>query len=109
MGLSAMDEAPTMEDVLYGELLKERVHDAICLANEALEDESLAERTIEAREIAQRAYIEVILDSHDDTQHAIRTEVEDTLSGLMQAEATFLSFASEVDDLDEEVLCCQLC
>ena len=106
MGVTALDEGGlTMDDVLYDDLLKERVHNAIILANEALEDESLEERTIEAREIAQRAYVEVILDSHDDAQHAIRAEVEDTLSGLKQAEATFLSFASDVDDLDHEVPC----
>ena len=106
MVVTALDEGgPTMEDLLYDDLLKERVHNAIILANEALEDESLEERTIEAREIAQRAYVEVILDSHDDAQHAIRSEVEDTLSGLKQAEATFLSFACDVDDLDREVPC----
>ena len=104
MGVTALDEGGlTMEDVIYDDLLKERVHNAIYLANEALEDESLTERTIEAREFAQRAYVEVILDSHDHARHELRTEVEETLSGLLQAEATFLSFASEVDDLDQEV------
>lgn len=101
MGIMPMEEGA--EDMLMDEMLKQRVEHAIFLAASTLDDESLAERSIERLEIAQRAHIQVILNAHEEAGQALRSEVEDTLSGLKDAERMFLSFATEVDEIANEV------
>lgn len=96
-----MDEAE--EDVLYDDLLKERVNHAIFLAASELDDTTLVERSMERLEIAQRAHVQAMLECHEDDRFALRVEVEDALGGLKDAQRFFLTFATEVEDIANEV------
>ena len=106
-GADELDNLLSKEDQAFQEQIKSRVQAAIALAATELDDDSLDARMeladLEKLQLAQRAQVQVMLNNHDDKKQQLRSEVEDTLSGLLHAEATFRTFSSEVDDIDVEL------
>ena len=92
------------EELELEEELRVRTHAAIALAAAELEElTSFAEVDLERLEVIQRAHVQLTLSAHEEAEQRTRREVEESLSGWQHAEATFVSLANEVDEIDEEL------